>query len=941
MTWTVTLDPERISLHGSGRILPEDARRQERTAHEILRRLAAQPGLVLADEVGMGKTFVAMTAAACAAWAYPRRHPVLVMVPPSLVNKWPRDFEVFVKGCVRRPGDREALLATSAHTGVELLRLLDGPPERRPRIVFLPHGALHRALRDPWVKLAILRRALRHRSLKEQREVFHRFAASVLSLKSRGLPEELFASLMKAPHERWRMLMAGYGVELDDDPVPAAVSEVLDSGDVELKNLRTALHDLPLRRSANLEERAKKVRKLLKDSLSDIWHQVLMKARFHSPLLILDEAHHLKNPATRLASLFVEEDSEKEGRALQNALGGMFDRMLFLTATPFQLGHHELLNVLDRFRGVRWSSAHERTGFEATLDELRTALDDGRQASVVLDQAWGKLTPEELRARDGSPLDTDTWWAALQAGEAQESVRAGEVLRAYDAARAAMHKAESLLRPWVIRHRRPRRLPGCDELRRRSLPGTGILTDTEASSGIEITDDALLPFLLAARSQAVRARGSWLAQAHARATFAEGLASSYEAYLETRAAGGNASVSELQAYLETPGAGGNASVSELIDEDPDIEDAPEPDDLRWYLEQLSRALPDRPAYGRHPKIKATVERVLHLWERGEKALIFCHFRATGRALESHVSRALWRRLRARAEERSGRSGEALEELLQKLGNRFEKGRPFFRLLHDRVDALLAKHRGLSADESADIFEIVRRFVRTDEFLLRYVPLDREPTPEVLEAALAAHDGSSLSLKGKLERFVAFIADRCEERERTAYLDALKRIQTGERTRHRDQEPQQQTAQGNLLASVRLVNGDTDTDTRRHIMLAFNTPFFPEVLVASSVLAEGVDLHLGCRHVIHHDLSWNPSTLEQRTGRLDRIGAKAEVARKSIHVYLPYIAATQDEKMYRVVRDRERWFQILMDERYTLEAHATEAMAERVPLPEAATKEAHV
>ncbi len=35
----------------------------------------------------------------------------------------------------------------------------------------------------------------------------------------------------------------------------------------------------------------------------------------------------------------------------------------------------------------------------------------------------------------------------------------------------------------------------------------------------------------------------------------------------------------------------------------------------------------------------------------------------------------------------------------------------------------------------------------------------------------------------------------------------------------------------------------------------------------------------------------------------------------IHVYLPYIAATQDEKMYRVVMDRERWFSVVMGEEY--------------------------
>ena len=43
--------------------------RQEATAREVLVRLRQQPGVVLADEVGMGKTFVALAVAACAVWA--------------------------------------------------------------------------------------------------------------------------------------------------------------------------------------------------------------------------------------------------------------------------------------------------------------------------------------------------------------------------------------------------------------------------------------------------------------------------------------------------------------------------------------------------------------------------------------------------------------------------------------------------------------------------------------------------------------------------------------------------------------------------------------------------------------------------------------------------------------------------------------------------------
>jgi superfamily II DNA/RNA helicase len=127
----------------------------------------------------------------------------------------------------------------------------------------------------------------------------------------------------------------------------------------------------------------------------------------------------------------------------------------------------------------------------------------------------------------------------------------------------------------------------------------------------------------------------------------------------------------------------------------------------------------------------------------------------------------------------------------------------------------------------------------------------------------------------------------------------------------------------LLPNVRLVNGSTKPETRQRLMLAFNTPFYPEILIASSVLAEGVDLHLNCRHVLHHDLCWNPSTLEQRTGRVDRIGAKAERCGQPILVFLPYIAETQDEKMYRVVMDRERWFQVVMGEEYRLDLASTE------------------
>jgi len=63
-----------------------------------------------------------------------------------------------------------------------------------------------------------------------------------------------------------------------------------------------------------------------------------------------------------------------------------------------------------------------------------------------------------------------------------------------------------------------------------------------------------------------------------------------------------------------------------------------------------------------------------------------------------------------------------------------------------------------------------------------------------------------------------------------------------------------------------------TDERRHrITTHFRMPGMPWVVVATSVYEEGVDLHTFCRTVVHHGISHTASSIEQRTGRVDRIG----------------------------------------------------------------------
>ena len=126
--------------------------------------------------------------------------------------------------------------------------------------------------------------------------------------------------------------------------------------------------------------------------------------------------------------------------------------------------------------------------------------------------------------------------------------------------------------------------------------------------------------------------------------------------------------------------------------------------------------------------------------------------------------------------------------------------------------------------------------------------------------------------------------------------------------------------------VARVTGEVASSDRDRLFTGFNTPLVPEVLIVTTVGQEGIDLHRECRHVIHHDLPWNPATLEQRTGRVDRIGSKTERLRgrgnggSYLDVAVPYIAGTYDEHRFRVVHGRAHVFEVTLGGKYAVDGH---------------------
>ena len=91
---------------------------------------------------------------------------------------------------------------------------------------------------------------------------------------------------------------------------------------------------------------------------------------------------------------------------------------------------------------------------------------------------------------------------------------------------------------------------------------------------------------------------------------------------------------------------------------------------------------------------------------------------------------------------------------------------------------------------------------------------------------------------------------------------------------------------------------------------FNGLFNPFVLLVSRVGEEGIDLQQQCRYIIHYDLEWNPARMEQREGRVDRVGW----GRRNegfIDVRFMLFKGTYEERIFHAVMQRDQWFQVLI------------------------------
>ena len=102
-------------------------------------------------------------------------------------------------------------------------------------------------------------------------------------------------------------------------------------------------------------------------------------------------------------------------------------------------------------------------------------------------------------------------------------------------------------------------------------------------------------------------------------------------------------------------------------------------------------------------------------------------------------------------------------------------------------------------------------------------------------------------------------------------------------------------------AVAVIHGGVPRDVRKANIAAFNDDPEVRILVANDAAGEGVNLQRGAHLMVNYDLPWNPNRLEQRFGRIHRIGQN-EVC----HLWNLVAADTREGEVYaRLLEKLER------------------------------------
>ncbi|MGD0659258.1 MAG: helicase-related protein [Syntrophorhabdales bacterium] len=128
--------------------------------------------------------------------------------------------------------------------------------------------------------------------------------------------------------------------------------------------------------------------------------------------------------------------------------------------------------------------------------------------------------------------------------------------------------------------------------------------------------------------------------------------------------------------------------------------------------------------------------------------------------------------------------------------------------------------------------------------------------------------------------------------------------------------------GSILRQQQPVGGMSG-QVNKTLVQQFRMPGYPLVLVTTDLLKEGEDLHTFCSSIHHYGITWTSSSMEQRVGRIDRVRSQtdrrlealacAPAGDELMQVYFPYLEDSVEVLQVQRVLERMNVFLRLMHE----------------------------
>jgi len=201
----------------------------------------------------------------------------------------------------------------------------------------------------------------------------------------------------------------------------------------------------------------------------------------------------------------------------------------------------------------------------------------------------------------------------------------------------------------------------------------------------------------------------------------------------------------------------------------------------------------------------------------------------------------------------------------------------------------------------DLMIGIRKFTLRDDLLVRYERSSQAKTSieRIADGIKYMRIGHDISMLKRVTRFLSNLIKADGSISRAGLT----------------QSKRKSLWQGVSISRVGFIatlDGSTPRENRTALCAAFNSPLLPDILICTSIGSEGIDLHQQCADVIHHDLPWNPAKLEQRNGRVDRVGSLAQASEGLfINIGIPFLANNYEQYQYQKVYSRAQKFEILL------------------------------